>query len=58
MNEQLDSLGRSQKEVYDTSMKRFMDSYERIHDLPDKNFPGMDELRNFRITPSDIDIAS
>ena len=51
---QLESLGRSKKEVYDTSMKRFMKSYERIQDIPDKNFPGMDELRNFRITPSDM----
>lgn len=50
----LESLGRSKKEVYDTSMKRFMDSYERIQDIPDKNFPGMDELRNFRIAPSDM----
>ena len=51
---QLESLGRSKKEVYDTSMTRFMDSYERIQDIPDKNFPGMDELKNFRITPSDM----
>ncbi|MBQ7168298.1 MAG: hypothetical protein IJR63_00165 [Synergistaceae bacterium] len=50
----LESLGRSKKEVYDTSMKRFMRSFERIQDIPDKNFPGMDELRNFRITPSDM----
>ncbi|MBQ7155875.1 MAG: hypothetical protein IJR85_10025 [Synergistaceae bacterium] len=51
---QLESLGRSKKEVYDRSMKRFMNSYERIQDIPDKNFPGMDELRNFKITPSDM----
>ena len=51
---QLASLGRSKKEVYDTSIKKFMRSFERIHDIPNKNFPGMDELRNFRITPSDM----
>ncbi len=51
---QLESLGRSKKEIYDTSIKKFMRSFERIHDIPNKNFPGMDELRNFRITPSDM----
>lgn len=51
---QLASLGRSKKEVYDTSIRKFMRSFERIHDIPNRNFPGMDELRNFRITPSDM----
>ena len=33
-----------------------LESYLRewLHDIPNKNFPGMDELRNFKITPSDM----
>lgn len=54
MNQSLLSLGRSKKNVYDTSMTKFIRNYERIQDIPNKNFPGMDELRNFRITPEDM----
>ena len=54
MNQSLLSLGRSKKNVYDTSMTKFMRNYERIENIPNKNFPGMDELRNFRITPEDM----
>ena len=54
MNQSLLSLGRSKKNVYDTSMTKFIRNYERIQNIPNKNFPGMDELRNFRITPEDM----
>ena len=54
MNQSLLSLGRSKKNVYDTSMTKFIRNYERINNIPNKNFPGMDELRNFRITPEDM----
>ena len=35
-------------------MRQSLVSFERIMNIPTRDFPGMDELRNFRITPEDM----
>ena len=47
----LASLGRAKKKVFDEQVKPFMRYFERIEYIPNKNFPGMDELKNFAMTP-------
>lgn len=47
-------LGNSKKSVLDTSMTQFRNCYDRIKELSLEDSVGLDEIKNFTITPQEM----